>query len=106
MRWFRRSVSLAVHAALIACSVQAAFWLRFDGDIPAETAALASRTLPLLLLVRVLVFIPFRLFDGLWRYTSLWDLRTIVAGTITSSVLFRLILAVPPARQRVSPLIL
>ena len=91
---FRRAISLAVHGALIACSVYAAFWLRFDGDIPAEFASLAVRTLPLLLLVRVLVFIPFRLFDGLWRYTSLWDLRNIIAGTIASSVLFRLVLAV------------
>ena len=106
MRWFRRAISLAVHAVLIACSVQAAFWLRFDGDIPAETAELASRTLPLLLLVRVLVFIPFRLFDGLWRYTSLWDLRTIIAGTITSSVLFRLILAVVQPESMYPPSIL
>ena len=90
---FRSPTSLAVHGVLIACSVYAAFWLRFDGAIPAEFADLALRTLPLLLLVRVLVFIPFRLFDGLWRYTSLWDLRNIIAGTIASSVLFRLILA-------------
>jgi FlaA1/EpsC-like NDP-sugar epimerase len=90
---FRWAASLGVHGVLIACSVYAAFWLRFDGDIPAEFATLASRTLPLLLLVRVLVFIPFRLFNGLWRYTSLWDLRNIIAGTIASSVLFRLVLA-------------
>jgi FlaA1/EpsC-like NDP-sugar epimerase len=91
---FRRAISLAVHGVLIACSVYAAFWLRFDGDIPAELASLAVRTLPLLLLIRVLVFIPFRLFDGLWRYTSLWDLRNIIAGTIASSALFRFVLAV------------
>src|SRR5918993_3956524 len=85
---FRRAISLAVHGVLIACSVYAAFWLRFDGEIPAEFAELALRTLPLLLLVRVLVFIPFRLFDGLWRYTSLWDLRNIILGVLTSTVAF------------------
>jgi hypothetical protein len=50
----RRASSLALHAVLIACSVYAAFWLRFDGEIPPQYAELALRTLPLLLLVRVL----------------------------------------------------
>jgi FlaA1/EpsC-like NDP-sugar epimerase len=92
----RRPISLALHAVLIACSVYAAFWLRFDGAVPASYVELASSTLPLLLLVRVLVFVPFRLFDGVWRYTSLWDLRNIVAGTVVSSALFFAILAATP----------
>lgn len=91
---FRRPVSLAVHAALIAGSVHAAFWLRFDGEIPAEYVGLETATLPLLLLIRLVVFVPFRLFDGLWRYTSLRDLRNIVAGTGGSTAVFYLVLAI------------
>ncbi|HEY6360204.1 MAG TPA: nucleoside-diphosphate sugar epimerase/dehydratase [Vicinamibacterales bacterium] len=91
---FRRPISLAVHAALIAGSVHAAFWLRFDGEIPAEYVGLETATLPLLLLIRLVVFVPFRLFDGLWRYTSLRDLRNIVAGTGGSTAVFYLVLAI------------
>lgn len=35
-----------------------------------------------------MVFIPFRLYQGLWVYTSLWDLQRIVAGVGLSSALF------------------
>ncbi len=103
---FRRAISLAVHAALIACSIHTAFWLRFDGQIPVEFAELEAATLPLLLLIRVVVFIPFRLFDGLWRYTSVWDLRNIVAGTIASTVLFYLVLTAVSPRPEYPPSIL
>lgn len=81
----RRLVSVAVHAVLVVLSNLAAFWLRFDGDIPETYWALAIRVLPWLVLVRLIAFVPFRLFEGLWKYTSLWDLRNILLGVLAST---------------------
>jgi FlaA1/EpsC-like NDP-sugar epimerase len=87
LRW-RRPIVVTLHLSLIAASNYAAFWLRFDGDIPALEIGLYLQALPSLLLIRGLTFYRFRLFQGLWRYTSLWDLRNIVLGVGSSSVLF------------------
>ena len=43
------------------------------------------------MLARILAFIPFRLFEGLWRYTSIWDLRNIVAAVALSSAAYQVV---------------
>ena len=85
---FRRPISILVHAGLVVLANVAAFWLRFDGEVPAAYAAIAWELLPWLLVVRLLLFIPFRLFEGLWKYTSLWDLRNIVLAVTASTAAF------------------
>ena len=69
-----------------------AFWLRFDGAIPAASWDLWRETIPLLVLLRGLTFIPFHLYDSIWRYVGLRDLRAIVASVTASSVLFCLLI--------------
>ena len=69
-----------------------AFWLRFDGAIPAASWDLWRETIPLLVLLRGLSFIPFHLHDSVWQYVGLRDLRAIVASVTASSVLFCLLI--------------
>src|SRR5688572_24332197 len=90
LRW-RRPIVVLLHLALITASNYAAFWLRFDGDIPSTEDALFLQGLPSLLIIRCLIFARFRLFQGLWRYASLWDLRNIVLGVGSSSLLFYIV---------------
>src|SRR3954465_12658206 len=73
--------------AVVAANV-AAFALRFDGQAPAWAIDSCAQMLPWLLVIRAATFIPFRLFEGLWRYASIYDLRAIVSAVVTSSVLF------------------
>lgn len=85
---YRRVFVVAVHVVLITVANYSAFWLRFDGNVPVSELQLFVSHLPLLLAVRSLTFLPFRLYEGLWRYTGIYDLRNIVLGVVTSSVLF------------------
>ncbi len=88
---YRRPLVILLHAIFIVLSNYLAFWLRFDGAIPEQEAAELMRLLPWLVTLRGMTFIPFRLYEGLWRYTSIRDLCDIVVGVSTSSFLFYLL---------------
>lgn len=90
-----RAISIAVQLTLVALANVAAFVLRFDGNIPewGRTAMIGS--LPVLLILRAAAFIPFRLFEGLWRYSSVHDLRNIVLAIASSSGAFAIYTMLP-----------
>jgi len=84
----RRWVLFFAHLGLAALSNWLAFLLRFDENIPSQQWELFAAMLPLLLAIRALTFYPFRLYDGLWRYTSLWDVRDLALSIAVSTLLF------------------
>src|SRR5262245_51642716 len=84
----RRPPIVLVQLGLVVLANYLAFWLRFDGEIPPQQVAWFIQMLPWLVAIRGLTFLAFRLYEGLWCYTSLWDLRNIVAGVLTSTILF------------------
>ena len=84
----RRTAVVVLHLFLVGASNALAFLVRFDGQIPQEEMSLLLLFLPVLLLVRGVTFAWRRLYQGLWRYTDVWDLRDVFVGVGTSSLLF------------------
>ena len=85
---YRRPLIVVFHIGLIMLSNFLAFLLRFDSTIPTDKIILLYRVLPWLVVIRALMFTLFRLYQGLWRYTGLWDLCNIIAGVLSSTVVF------------------
>lgn len=92
---FRRVLSLVAQLALVVISNRFAFTLRFDEGMPSWALESFWQMLPWLIAIRGLTFIPFRLYEGLWRYTSIYDLQALLGGIATSSVLFYAVVKSP-----------
>lgn len=84
----RRGVATAIQVVSMALANALAFRLRFDGALPDWAAIAFWQTLPWLVAIRAFTFIPLRLYEGLWRYTSVADVRAVIGGVVTSSILF------------------
>src|SRR5688572_18376678 len=85
---FRRVWLIAAHLVLAAAANQLAFLLRFEGDVPPAMAAMQVQCLPWLLAIRGLLFAPFGLYRGLWRYAGIWDLRNILVSVALGTAAF------------------
>ncbi len=92
---FRRMLSVVFQLLLVVVSNKLAFWLRFDTGIPDWASLACTSMLPWLILARGLIFIPFRLYEGLWRYTSVSDLEALVGGIVSSTAVFWLLARSP-----------
>lgn len=85
---YRRPVVVVVHLALIAGAYALAFLLRFDLPLPPEERLRFLWTLPLLVVIRSIVFAWFHIYEGLWRYVSMRDILAMLKAVTLSSVLF------------------
>lgn len=79
-------------ACLIVVSYLLAYLLRFEGQIPVNEWKSFKAVIPYVVPFKLLVFVVFGLYKGMWRYTSVVDLFSVFKATGTSSAL--MILAV------------
>lgn len=89
--YLKSLVKLILYVGLFCLASYSGFLLRFDGDIPNWAMNVFLRTLPVLVLVRLVMFLPFRLYGTVWQYTSLWDLGNIVGATFSGTLVFSLV---------------
>ena len=84
----RRVQIVLLHVGLVLLANYLAFLLRFGGRLTHDVSPAFLDGLPWLVAIRMLTFAPFRLYEGLWRYTGIWDLRNIVGAVTLSSLAF------------------
>lgn len=69
-----------------------AYSLRFDWAISFGELANFSRTVIWIVPVKLVCFFFFGMYKGMWRYTSIQDLKNLIKACITSSVVIVLVL--------------
>ena len=82
---YRRAGIVVLHAGIVLLSNFLAVSLHLQPSQSVLDFPHYLEMLPWLVAIRILVFIPFRLFEGMWRYTSVRDLLNIVAAVSLSS---------------------
>ena len=87
VRW-RKPIIVVLDTALIILANYFAFGLRYDGSIPESEIHTFEQTVLALVAIRGVAFALFGLNEGLWRYTSIWDLQNIIGGVLTSTIVF------------------
>ena len=109
-----RRLIIFIHDLIaVALAWMAAFWLRFNFDMPADYRQLMLELLPWVLGIHAAVFLALRLYRGLWRYASLPDLQLIAIAVGVSAlavpalfVLLRVGMPVPRTVYVLTPLLL
>ncbi|MDP9342154.1 MAG: polysaccharide biosynthesis protein [Actinomycetota bacterium] len=84
----RRPVIVLAHAVLLATAYYLAWVLHFDFRIPPAKWEVFVKSLAVLLVIKMVVFWPFQLYEGLWRYISMRDILSILFGASVASVVF------------------
>jgi len=79
-------IILVSDALLVAAAWYGAHLLRFNFQIPDAGMGLVIRILPIVVLLKLVVFYMFDLYQGMWRYTSLNDLFNIIKASVVSSL--------------------
>jgi FlaA1/EpsC-like NDP-sugar epimerase len=86
----RRILVVGVHVLLIPVAYHAAVRLLAGTPLPADAAELFARTAPLVLVLRMVAFGWFRLFDGWWSNAGMHDLTDLVKAITASTFLMAL----------------
>lgn len=84
---YRRFFVVLVHLVLWTAGLTLALLLRFEFDVPKPMQALMPKLLGITLIIRALVHRRLGLFHGLWRYSGVRDLLSLLKAATVSSVL-------------------
>lgn len=86
----RRLLEILIDFTLICCAYVAAYVLRFEGSLTPELQQLITQSLPVIIPIKLVCFIGFGLYRGIWKYVSLSDLiavfKAVTLGSMASAV--------------------
>ena len=83
----RRILEVLSDAVFIILAYTSSVIVRFDGNIPPEHFHALTQSLPVILLLKLLVFSLFGLYRGVWHYAGMQDLIAIVKAISLSSII-------------------
>jgi UDP-GlcNAc:undecaprenyl-phosphate/decaprenyl-phosphate GlcNAc-1-phosphate transferase len=83
----RRVFEVLLDTALISLAYYGAFVLRWDGHLPAEQLGIFLKTLPLVIIIQISVFLAGGVYKGLWRYVGVNDLLLIARAVVGASAI-------------------
>jgi FlaA1/EpsC-like NDP-sugar epimerase len=92
---YRMPLIVLSQIILICASYYSSFVLRLDSSFDASAHSLFWQTLPLVIVVKLVIFYHFGLLRGWWRYVGMSDVLNITAATfLAATVLFTMIVFV------------
>ncbi len=87
-RGVRVTLIAAFHLIVFAAAFVGAYAIRFDFQIPASHAETMFESLPIVLAVKLAVFLAMRMFRGWWRYVSLHDVIALARALAVATGVF------------------
>ncbi len=84
----RTIMVVAIHVVFFTLAYVAAFLVRFDLQVPETWEGPLLATLPFVLLIKLIAFAVLRMFQGWWKYVSLYDLAELGRGLTVASGAF------------------
>ena len=88
----RLPLTIVAHLFICIFAYFLSFLLRFDLSIPAHYVTVILKTLPILIILRIISFYYFGLFHSSLRYSSVFDLWQIIKANTATSVIFTIII--------------
>ena len=82
----RRILEVGVDFILICVAYISAYLLRFEGVLSIENQNLIVRSLPVMVIIKYIVFFKFGLYRGIWRYVSVPDMINIFKAVFSASL--------------------
>lgn len=94
----RRIAEILIDLVLITVSYFSAFLLRFEGIISKENAEIIFNTLPLLIVVKFIIFYYMGLYRNMWKYIGVREAVDIIKAASMSSFIILIVLLMSPRR--------
>ncbi len=82
----RRILEVVVDFILICVAYVSAYLLRFEGMLSYENQHLIVKSLPVIVIIKYIVFFRFGLYRGIWRYVSVSDLIDVFKASLLASI--------------------
>ena len=91
-------IILGIDIILLASSLYIAHLVRFDFQIPMQHLHLFYWILPFILVTKIVIFFYFDLYRGMWRFTSIADLLSIIKASTISTLIIVFFILFSPSR--------